>query len=179
MGRGKISSEKRASYKEIARNIVNADRAARRHGTSQNTIGSIERALVAAFLDGRKHDAEREAETEELTWIQVPPRSRETLCNMTFWFSTKVGNGENRADRIECFSENGTQRWSIVDADGKRRERSVADGSVRPLIRLGLIDQMPDNSDLYGLTTKGRQLCQDYWKRSDQDDPSLPKISLR
>lgn len=179
MGRSKISSEKRASYKEIARNIVNADRAARRHGTSQNTIGSIERALVAAFLDGQEHGTNKEAETEELTWIGVPPRSRDTLCSMTFWFSAKVGSGENRADRIEVFSENGKQRWSIVDADGKRHERSVADGSVRPLIRLGLIDQMPDNPNLYGLTTKGRQLCRDYWERSDRDDPSLPKISLR
>lgn len=179
MGHGKISSEKRASYKEIARNIVGADRTARRNGTSQNTIGTIERALVSAFLDGRKHAAKLEPENEEVTWMQVPPRSRETLCDMTFRFSARSGNHENRADRIEVFTENGKQRWSIVDADGKRRERSVADGSVRPLIRLGLIDHMSDNSNLYALTSKGRQLCRDYWERSDRDDPSLPKISLR
>lgn len=109
MKRAKIDPERRASYKETARKIVGADRSARRHGASQDTIGTIERALVAAFLDGCEQATIPAVETEELTWIQIPPRSRETLSSMTFWFSTRIGCGEERVDRIEVFERNGME----------------------------------------------------------------------
>ena len=179
MKRAKINPERRAFYKETARKIVGADRSARRHGASQNTIGAIERALVAAFLEGCEQAAAPATETDELTWIQIPPRSRETLSNMTFWFSSRIGRGEERVDRIEVFQQNGKPRWSIIDADGERRDHSVADGSVRPLVHLGLIEPSSDDANIYGLTEQGLQLCRDYWARSDADDPTLPQISLR
>lgn len=179
MKRAKINPERRASYKETARMIVGADRSARRYGASQNTIGEIERALVAAFLDGCKQAAAPATETEELTWIQIPSRSRNTLSSMTFWFSTRIGRGEGRVDRIEVFERNGKSRWSIIDANGERQDHSVADGSVRHLIRLGLIEPSPDDANIYELTEQGLQLCRDYWARSDVNDPTLPKISLR
>ena len=179
MGRTKLSAERRASYKETARKIIGEDRAARRHGASQNTIGAIERALVAAFLEGCAQGSSAEAEVDELTWNQIPPRSRETLSSMTLWFSNRAGHGKGRANRIETFQQDGKQRWSIVDAEGERREHSVADGSVQPLVRLGLIERVPDDPSVYGLTEQGLRLCRDYWTRSDRDDPTLPKISLR
>lgn len=179
MRRTKISAERRSSYKEAARKIIGEDRAARRHGVSQNTIGAIERALVAAFLEGRAQGASVEVEADKLTWNQILPRSRETLSDMTFWFNTRTGHGEDRADRIETFQKDGKQRWSVVNADGKRTERATADGSVRPLVCLGLIESVPDDPNVYGLTEHGLRLCRDYWSRSDRDNPSLPKLSLR
>ncbi len=179
MGRTKINAERRASYKEIARGIVSDDRAARRYGASQNTIGEIERALVAAFLDGFKQATASEVETDDLTWVQIPPRSRETLASMTSRFSAKFGHGENRADRIETFEQDGKKRWRTIATDGQHPDHSVADGSVRPLIRLGLLEQLPDTPGTYGLTELGLQLGREYWRRSDQGDPTLPKISLR
>ncbi|MDZ4843686.1 MAG: hypothetical protein SH859_16295 [Hyphomicrobium aestuarii] len=44
----------RAEFREAAREIIRLDRIARKHGTSQNTIGEIERAMVRAFQLGQK-----------------------------------------------------------------------------------------------------------------------------
>lgn len=179
MKRPKINPERRAIYMENARRIVNDDRTARRSGNSQNTIGAIERALVAAFLEGREQCTSPELETEELTWLQIPPRSRDTLSSMTFWFSSRMCTAQNRAERIEAFIKNGKRRWRTVDADGRYADRSVADGSVQPLIRLALLEPSSENPSIYSLTQQGLRLCRDYWERSDRDDPTLPKISLR
>lgn len=181
MGRSRINPERRATYKEIARWIVGEDRSARKHGASQNTIGEIERALVAAFLDGCEQGArpDREAGAEELTWLQIPPRSRDTLADMTLCFSTRHGRPRSAADRIERFEQGGKRRWRTVDAEGTRADHAVADGSVSPLIRLGLLVGSASGADIYGLTEQGLRLCRDYWERSDRDDPTLPRMGLR
>ncbi len=177
----KVHPEQRAIYRETARRIVSADRAARKHGLSQNTIGEIERALVAAWQDGCRKGGmiEKEEAAPGPTWLQLPARSRTTLESLTFWFSKRHGPAEDRADRIECFAEGGKPRWRRIDADGQRDAHSVADGSVRPLVRLGLLASSPETPDIYSLTETGLNLCRDYWARSDMDDPDLPRLSLR
>lgn len=181
MGRKKIDPERRARYKEIARRIVGADRSSRRLGTSQNTIGDIERALVAAFREGfetsKKFDPDQKP--ENLTWTQVPPRCRDTLISMTFSFSSLLGPASNEVSQIERSEQSGKTRWRTVDGKGRRSEKSVADGSVRPLIKLGLLKSTESQPDIFELTEEGFRICKDYWARSDRDDPTLPKLSLR
>ncbi|NJM82910.1 MAG: hypothetical protein HC844_10800 [Tabrizicola sp.] len=177
----KVHPEQRAIYREKARRIVSADRAARKYGLSQNTIGEIERALVAAWQDGCRQGGMivKEEVATAPTWLQVPARSRTTLESLTFWFSKRHGHTEDRADRIECFEAGGKPRWRRIDADGQRDVHSVADGSVRPLVRLGLLASCAEAPDIYSLTETGLKLCRDYWARSDMDDPDLPRLSLR
>lgn len=181
MATRKVHPEQRAIYRETARQIVSADRDARKLGLSQNTIGGIERALVAVWRDGCAHRDQREhAEVVgHPSWLQLPPRSRNTLEGLTFWFSKRHGATQDRADRIECFEQDGKVRWRRVDADGRRDDHSVADGSVRPLVRLVLIVSSPEAPDIYRLTETAVKLCRDYWARSDRNDPDLPKLSLR
>ncbi|MCA3438282.1 MAG: hypothetical protein INF48_13300 [Rhodobacter sp.] len=150
MVKGKVHPEQRAIYRETARRIVSADRAARKHGLSQNTIGEIERALVAAWQDGCRQAGmiEKDELATSPTWLQVPARSRATLESLTFWFSKRHGATEDRADRIECFAEGGKARWRRIDDNGQRDAHSVADGSVRPLVRLGLLASSPETPDI-------------------------------
>lgn len=179
MAKDRVHPEQRAIYRETARRIVSADRAARKHGLSQNTIGEIERALVAAWQDGCRKGGmiEKEESAPGPTWLQLPARSRDTLLSLTFWFSKRYGK-EDRADMIECFAEGGKARWRKIDNSGQRDAHSVADGSVRPLVRLGLLASSPETPDIYSLTEIGLNLCRDYWARSDMDDPELPRLSL-
>lgn len=181
LAKGKINPQRRAIYKEIARKIVNADRLARKHGASQNTIGEIERALVAAFLDGSQQcgPSVQNEEITELSWIQIPPRSRDTLSSLTFSFSTMLRGTEGLPSQIERFEEAGKLRWREVDLNGERADHSVADGSAKPLIGLGLIEPSTSEPSVFHLTDRAIRICRDYWKRSDRNDPTLPKISLR
>jgi len=180
----------RALFREVARDIIARDREARKRGITQNTIGEIERAMVKAYVCGQEVllDARmslRPLPDAPVDWLEIPPRSRETLSFMTICFSQcwSAARGETAArdrspDDIETFIEDGRKRWAIVHG-AKRSERSVADGSVAPLIRLGLLAIHPDHVDRYVLTSAGIAVGKDYWRRSDAGDPTLPREGMR
>lgn len=117
--------------------------------------------------------------------LEIPPRARETLSFMTICFSQLWSAARGKAaarnrspDEIETFIEDDRKRWAIVHGD-KRSERSVADGSVAPLVRLGLLAVSPDHADRYVLTLAGIAAGKDYWRRSDADEPTLPREGMR
>lgn len=183
----KPSPRLRALFREIARDIIAKDRQARKHGWSQNTIGEIERAIVKGFMLGQEGllDVRQDAQTPSaIDWLDVPPRSRDTLMYMTFAFSQRNGTAnmrsvhEVKADQIEVSEESGRMRWCVVRGD-VRNDHTFANGSVAPLLRLELIRPLPHNLSRYELTEAGVQLCKDYWRRSDADDPTLPRQSMR
>lgn len=181
----------RALFREVARDIIARDREARKQGSTQNTIGEIERAMVKAYVCGQealldKRMSLRPSPDASIDWLEIPPRARGTLSFMTICFSQRwsAARGEAAAardkspDEIETFIENDRKRWAIVHGD-RRSERSVADGSVAPLIRLGLLAVRPDHVDRYVLTPAGTAAGKDYWRRSDAGDPTLPREGMR
>lgn len=180
----------RALFREAARDIIGRDRDARRSGRTQNTIGEIERAMVKAYRLGQEAllDEPKASDREEgLDWLEIPSRARDTLEWMTSRFSQRLAThlpDPHLNDRlcqpyeIESFEEEGRKRWVLVH-DGRRPTRSVADGSVAPLVRLGLLASLPDNPARLALTERGLAMARDYWRRSDANDPTLPRISLR
>lgn len=183
----KPSPRVRAEFREVARDIIAKDRRARKNGLSQNTIGEIERAMIKAFVIGQEtliSGQVGQRMPEALEWLDVPPRSRETLAHMTFSFSsrfrTALSNSHEQpvANELEVFEVSGRKRWAFV-RENVLSDRSVADGSVSPLRKLGLIRPLPDNEVRYELTESGVKLCQEYWRRSDADDPTLPRQSMR
>lgn len=181
----------RALFREMARDIVARDRSARKQGLTQNTIGEIERAMAKAYVFGQQAllDVRMSlppAPGALVEWLEIPPRARDTLSFMTLFFSqrwsaalsTATSARDKAPDEIETFIEDGRKRWAIV-RDGKRSDRSVADGSVAPLIRLGLLAASPDRDDRYILTPDGIAIAKDYWRRSDAGDPTLPREGMR
>ncbi|MFP7675661.1 hypothetical protein ACG74X_20190 [Marivita sp. S0852] len=179
--RKSIDPQRRAEFREIAREIIREDRAAKKYGYSQNTIGAIERALKSAFLDGRAIGSGEipDSINSNLTWEQLPPRARDTLSSMSFGFSARLNEKTYPPSAIRRFLTDGKYRWRTEALDGSLHDHSVADGSVRPLVKLGLIAEDPSADNRFELTTPGIEHCEDYWRRSDFDDPTLPKISLR
>lgn len=181
MGQTKINPEQRAIYKEIARQIVSNDRAANKRGVSQNTIGEIQRALASAYVAGCKQGQKpvQQPTSRALTWLQIPSRSRDTLSSLTHCFSARFSRPEYTPAQIMRFNREGKWRWSHIDINGELEEHSVADGSVQPLVRLKLLAPLKTKQDVHELTEEGVRICKDYWERSDRDDPTLPKASLR
>jgi hypothetical protein len=181
----------RALFREVARDIVARDREARKRGLTQNTIGEIERAMVKAYVCGQEALLDdrlslRRPPDAPIDWLEIPPRARETLSMMTICYSqhwptatrdTAKANQENPAE-IEMFTDGGRKRWAIVRGE-QRTDRSMADGSVGPLIRLGLLAATPERDDRYALTPEGIAAGQDYWRRVKAGDPSLPREGMR
>ena len=174
----RINARLRAEFREAAREIINRDRAARKFGLSQNTIGEIERAMVRAFQLGRELGTAPDAPPRPahlgIDWEEVRPRGREVLIDMT-----------HRSDAFEvvnpiglrCVDIVGCKRWAQVWADNKQSDRTVAAGSVNPLIQDGLLELRDDT--LLVLTAKGRATCEAYWRRRAVEDSTLPKEGLR
>lgn len=174
------TSKMRALFREAARDIVARDREARKGGRTQNTIGEIERAMVKAYVCGQEALLNRReglppSANALVDWLEIPPRARETLSFMTICFSHRWSTvwGEASAStripsEIELFIENGRKRWTIVNGE-TRSERSIADGSVAPLVRLGLLAASSDYADRYVLTASGIAA----------GDPTLPREGMR
>lgn len=172
----------RAEFKEIARRIIANDRHARKYGLSQNTIGEIERALFSAFKFGIET---RDMPTEQadisgdvIDWIKISVRARATLWSMTVRFSSFLSAPDYTPSEIERVGVGNAARWFFVHS-GVRGQRSVANGSVAPLIQLGLITPVENESNLFKLTEKGMATCAEYWRRDDARDPTLPIMSTR
>lgn len=178
-----LAPQLRAQFREIARDIISKDRFARKHGLSQNTIGEIERALMKAYTTGSMSQASDKLHTAPhpetfVDWIRIPPRSRETLIAMTHQLSERSPTNNPEFHQLERFILGNKIQWAILYPEG-RSTHSIADGSVSPLIRMRLIVRAERDVTRYTLTPLGTATCQKYWARSDANDPTLPRQSLR
>jgi hypothetical protein len=180
MARSKIDPRLRAEFKEIARSIIALDRQAKKLGRSQNTIGDIERALVGAFVFGQElGDAPYtvpKAEDAGTDWEEVPPRGRDVLTNLTYRsdqykVTTAIG--------LRRVPGGGKARWGSQYESGYALDHTVADGSVSPLVRIGLLAPSEGDEELLVLTAKGQATCDAYWRRLQERDPNLPKGNIR
>lgn len=181
----KLDSRLRAEFKEQAREIIARDRSARKYGRSQNTIGEIERALVKAYLLGCEAAPPSMLESAEprhsdiVDWIELPPRARDALWSLSLGLShwtRQVPDAQIRAARIVL---NGQTRWVNVKDLDQKDPHTFSSGGISPLVKLGLLEIIDGNDDLLGITAKGLATCKEYWRRSEQQDPTLPLMSIR
>jgi hypothetical protein len=186
MPASKIDQQLRSEFKELARSLVARDRHARKFGRSQNTIADIERALVRAYVLGRA-EAKNPPKMQSngsgdmvLDWILVPPRARDVLSSMTLPLSMRWSRPGGEAHKIEWYIDDGRRRWRILrHGPSAPLDHSVADGSVQPLVKLGLLEPSDTETTIFALTPKGLATGKEYWRRADGDDPTLPIISMR
>jgi len=180
----RIDPTLRLHFKEVARNIVSEDRTFRKLGRSPNTIDAIMRAMADAYemgLNGYGYsDLLNSVDSQKIIdWVTIPPRARETLQRMSFGLSKRFLSGKGAIYDIQPLPGDPKSRWQIVDDEKVSHGRALSNGSVRPLIRMELLELIDVDKMRFRLTDLGRATCADYWRRSDADDPTLPKQSLR
>lgn len=178
MARTTIDGITRALFKEWARRIIANDRAARKYGRSQNTIGVIERALVDAFQMGQAGFTPSPQNETIINWIEIPPRGRDVLWSISLSLrSSRVPSEE--PIMLETVIVEGRKRWRHLNNRGGDLARTFSTGGVHPLVKMGLLDVVEDQHDQLVLSTKGVATCKDYWRRWDEGDPTLPVMSIR
>ncbi|MER8600505.1 hypothetical protein NKH09_21845 [Mesorhizobium sp. M1339] len=178
----KLNRQLRAHFKEGARRIVARDRAARRYGQSQNTIGEIERALADAFLlgrDAREIGALNKPLTQGLVeWIEIPPRARDTLFSVTGGFCRKHGQQTSSLVALERIFVNRRHRWRVI-GDDSVQAKTFSDGGVLPLVKLALLERSAESNTSLRLTELGIATCREFWRRWNDRDPTLPLMGMR
>lgn len=79
--------------------------------------------MVQAFVLGQETQIcvpESKTLAATIDWLNIPPRSRDTLVHMTFSFSsrflTALGGPREEipASQLEVFEESGRKRWAFV-----------------------------------------------------------------
>ncbi len=170
-----LSDERKGRYREIAREIIGKDREARKYGFSQNTIGAITSALERAYREGAADAAAPKptgAKKGSLTWLQIPPTSRDLLIRML-----RPGRGGDvKTLGLVRHTFTGKDFYTFVDANGAATHQGEITGKgVGPLKRLGLLE----GDDILVLTEPAIRITMDYWARLEARDASLPRESLR
>lgn len=170
----------RSLFREQARAIIQRDRAARRYGHSQNTIGTIVTAMVKAYELGLRGvgDLKNDPLPESIRWDDLSPRARELLDWASHYHAVRIDKGPPHFSELQCCIVANKPRWFRID-NGRLSDRSYANGSVTALLKHGLLAPVEEIEGRYRMTEKARIICQNYWHRFAARDPSLPKMNIR
>jgi len=173
-------ASRKGKFKELARRIVSDDRFATQNGLAQNTIGAIERALMAAFKDGiaARHEEADEGVPEHgsedaVAWEDVCPTGRRVLHRLTIFYSSEYREATFVPSELLKVEDTSRMRWSVWTEAGKSTH-TVSDKGVRPLVRNGFLEVHPESSERLRLTKKGDAAARAYWSRRDARDGTLP-----
>lgn len=154
----------RAEFLEIARTIVSADRAARRAGRAQNTIGAIQRAMERAFVAGSTFTPQDDDEV--VNWLTLVPKARAALARIAL--SGFLAGASNPVILTPVPSPTGRLRWSLR-GESNDQSSTLANGGVSSLLRAGALQDLPDGR--LELSLLGREIYADYRRRRDAGEP--------
>lgn len=159
----RIPQQRKALFREHAREIVRADRSRRKYGLSVDTAGAIVRALEQAFKAGvevgsagtNSAGLNSESNNQPNEWLEVPPRPRKTLWRICLH---NLGSDlPPRAERPVSISRQG-DHWVL----GDDTRDPLNNRSVQPLVKLGLLEPADSEGQQLQLTA----LARDIWWRA-------------
>lgn len=169
-----VPSAQKAAFREEARRIIRADRAARLSGASQNTIGAMATAMERAFKLGR--DGAASTGSSELTWEEIPPRGRDALRDLGTR-TPRAHEGSQHQVTITTIEVEGRLRWRIEGESWNTH--SYPPVAINPLVKLGLLEPHPDRPDALVLSSAGITAFESYWARYIAEDRTLPLAGMR
>lgn len=179
----KVPSKIKSDFREIARRIVSEDRAAKRYGYSQNTVGAITQALERAYKDGLVFANKPIPKTEDrnsfIRWEEIPPTSRDVLFSISSQIN--IDNNLQKAGAnilVLVPSDAATLRWAQLSCVGTENPHLFAQKGIGPLLRLGILAPTDETGTQQKLTKKGLATITEFRRRWDEHDPTLPLMSL-
>lgn len=169
--------DRKARFREEARGIVYKDRYDRRYRRSVDTAGAIARALERAWREGFAA-AQRDnaipststtADDGPIAWHLIPPRPRTAFWTICLWF---IGKNSTHIDRgsmlIPGVTPRGTPGWTLVRDPACTDHDTIADRTIQPLIRLGLLEMSPAAERRLLVTPRGRRTWGAFLARGGQ-----------
>lgn len=183
-------AKRAAEFRERARQIVRKDRGDRKLGLTVDTAGAIARALADAYARGfaeassgsavfsSKLPSEDQADIVE--WMLIPPRPRSafwTACLFILGDDDEAGP-RDAANTLGYLATATTARttpgWQVVGRQGYVHHWVIADRSVRPMVRLGLIEAHGTAPNRLVITAKGEGTWREFLRRGGRFPDHLP-----
>lgn len=172
---------RKARFREIARGIVAKDRSDRKYGLTVDTAGAIAQALERAYRDGVRDgpaafvSGPEQSDTDPVEWALIPPRPREGFWSICLAFLGGDGSRSRDGHLAPAITERGTPGWAIVTED-RSPDRVIGERSIRPLVRLNLLDYAPDQPQRLLLTERGQETWHLFCQRGGRYPEDLTDI---
>lgn len=175
--RAPVDPDRKARFREEARSIVFKDRDDRRYGRAVDTAGAIARALERAWRDGfaagQDDDPQPAIDTAAdegpIPWHRIPPRPRSAFWTICLWF---IGKTEQHVDRgsllVAGTTPRGTGGWTLIRDSSRNDHDTFGDRTIRPLIRLGLLEATTGADTRLVLSVRGRETWAAFLTRGGQ-----------
>ena len=156
---------RKVDFREEARAIVFKDRYDRKYGRAVDTAGTIARALERAYKQGfadaqdphRSASPVTEPTAGPLEWGFIPPRPRNAFWSCCLFIIGRQGNRLRLGHLEPALTERGTQGWRLV-VEGYEPELKdvISASSIRPLVKLGLLESAPSSPERLTISARGR-----------------------
>jgi hypothetical protein len=168
------NADRKRQFRETARDILRMAKVKRQMGEAVDTAGAVARAMEQAYrlgfddaLKGPESSGADDAtalastaNSDAMTWTLIPARTRST-----FWSICLAALGRDGRSATSSYLElvptrRGTLAWELVVPDGQIYEKSVGNGTIVTLLRLGLLKEADEESRVilsdYGIRTWNR-----------------------
>ena len=161
-------------FRETARDIVHSAKVKRQYGEAVDAAGTIARAMEQAYRMGVEDALKGPAAStrdvsialadgppsDALGWTLIPPRTRSTFWSICLAALGREGRTHTASYLAPVPTRRGTLAWDLVVADRRTYEKSVGDGTIVTLLRLGLLQKSQDGACVtlteYGIKTWNR-----------------------
>jgi hypothetical protein len=178
--RAPVNAERKRLFRETARDILLTAKVKRQFREAVDTAGAVARAMEQAyrlgFDDALKQatgsppsiadssaGAQIEPADDAMEWTRIPPRTRST-----FWSICLAALGRDQRTATPSYlrlipKPGGTVTWQLVVPDRQTYDKTVGDGTIVTLVRLGLLqDALTEDPQVtltdYGIRTWNRFL---------------------
>jgi hypothetical protein len=146
----------------------------RQFGGAVDTAGAVARAMERAyrlgFEDALKVPAASVADpvvapigapnSDAMNWTLIPPRTRSTFWGICLAALGREGRTETPSYLEPVPTRRGTLTWQLVVPDRRTYDKTVGDGTIVTLVRLGLLEEADDEKRVilsdYGIRTWNR-----------------------
>ena len=173
---------RKARWREQARAIVMKDRHHRKYGRAVDTGGAVAQALERAYkqgfadAQGETAPAARDASSQTaLDWALIPPRPRNAFWSCCLFLFGRSGDRRRQGWLEPYVTERGTPGWRLVVV-GFEPEKAMGANSIRPLVRLGLLDADGDASHRLTVTALGRATWDRFLARGGEFPEDLTNL---
>lgn len=168
------NADRKRQFRETARNILQVAKGKHRLGEAVDTAGAVARAMEQAYRLGFEEalkgpvDAAANAviapvaasNSDAMSWTLIPARTRSTFWSICLAALGREGRTETPSYLESAPTRRGTLAWQLVVPDRRTYEKSVGDGTIVTLIRLGLLEEADDETRVvlsdYGIRTWNR-----------------------
>jgi hypothetical protein len=143
-------------------------------GRATDTAGSLARSMEQAYrlgfedaLKGPEASTtdpvlapQSTPESDAMTWTLIPPRTRRTFWSICLAALGREGRTETPAHLDAITTRSGSLAWQLVVPERQIYEKTVGDGTIVTLIRLGLLEDAEEGMRVilsaFGIATWNR-----------------------